>query len=71
MVRSSVPTLQSGEHRTGQKAQHYYHKDKTQTKLYFLPREGIVMITVLLNVPFGTLKGKSGFKSRVAVLIRR
>ena len=56
MIRSSAPTLQSGEHRTGQKAQIYYHKDKT--KLDFLPREGIVMMPVLLNMHFGTSKEK-------------
>ena len=67
LVRSSAPTLQSGEHRTGQKAQLYYHKDKT--KLDFLPREGIVMIPILLNVHFGISKEKkSEFKSRVVVL---
>ena len=56
VVRSSAPTLQSGEHRTRQKAQLYYHKDKT--KLDFLPREGIVMMPILLNVHFGTSKEK-------------
>lgn len=58
VVRSSAPTLQRRKHRTGQKAHICYQKDKTQTKLKLLCREGIIMMPVLLNVHFGTLKRK-------------
>lgn len=70
IILSSAPTLHSGGRRTGQKAELCYPKAKTQIKLQLLPRNGIVMMPVLLNKYFATLKEKCGFKSGMAMFIR-